>query len=237
MTMLLTLSHRQTRLLHEAQVKPVPGPDLTDPGDWSFSPAVAMALTAIPHRAFMAAARKVPASAFDDDLALIGDHAPTAPLLAGIICDLLNIKRGHRLLVIGNGMGYQTSLLSLLSEHITAMELRGPVAQAAESVWQELGLRPMPVILGDGSRGYPANAPYDRICLSASVELIPPMLLEQLAPGGRLIAPCGHGGTQNLTLASRGMGGALQIEPLLPVAFPPMITDDQRANTANLSAA
>ena len=113
-------------------------------------------------------------------------------------------------------------MLAELADDIVTIESVPPLAEAAKARLEGLGYRSITFIEGDGRKGAPDKAPFDRILVTAAARTLPEALVDQLAPGGRLVAPVGAGGGQNLILLTRAMSGELRRKVLFPVAFVPL---------------
>ena len=131
----------------------------------------------------------------------------------------LALRPTDRVLEVGAGSGYAAAVLAELAASVVAVEIVEPLAELARAQLAHYGRR-VTVICGDGSLGYPAGAPYDAISVAAASRVVPPPLLEQLAPGGRLVLPIGRGPEQ-LVLITRTPEGDVT-EVLCPVRFVPL---------------
>lgn len=144
------------------------------------------------------------------------------PFIVALMTDLLDPQPGHRLLEVGCGCGYQAAILSLLAEDVYSTEIVPDLAQAARQRLDRLGFK---VTVGekDGAFGWPEHAPFDGIIVTAAAVSVPPLLLEQLQPGGRLIIPVGEPyGFQRLLLFHKINDGTIEEEEVLGVAFVPL---------------
>ncbi len=163
--------------------------------------------------------------AFEDNPLPIG-HGQTIsqPYIVAAMTELLEVEPGHRVLEIGTGSGYQAAILSHLAERIYSMEIVEPLGLAARDLLARLGYDNVEVRIGDGYQGWPEQAPFDRIILTAAPPAIPQTLIDQLAPGGRLVAPEGdRGETQRLITIDKDAKGRVKRTPGLPVRFVPMV--------------
>jgi len=143
------------------------------------------------------------------------------PYIVGLMTSLLDLKGNEKVLEIGTGSGYQAAVLSILSQEVHTIELIEPLAVRAEALLKQLGYFNVHVHLSDGSLGWQEDAPYDAILVTASAPRVPPPLLSQLAPTGKLIIPVGGQGYQTLELWTQE-NGVWQPEEILPVAFVPL---------------
>jgi protein-L-isoaspartate(D-aspartate) O-methyltransferase len=145
------------------------------------------------------------------------------PLVVARMAELLALDAGDRVLDVGTGSGYHAALLARLAGHVWTIERRPELSAWARENLRAAGIENVTVVVGDGSRGLPAEAPFDAINVAAAAwPEIPPELERQLAPGGRLVAPVGASG-QQLVLVERGEEGAVRRTALDPVRFVPLI--------------
>ncbi len=149
------------------------------------------------------------------------------PYIVAVTAEAARLRPGARVLEIGTGSGYQAAVLSLLAGEVHTIDLVEPLAQQAAARLEALGYRNIHVHAGDGYFGWPERAPYDAILLAAAPLEIPPPLLDQLAVGGRLVAPIGEEGVQELVRVERTAAG-LSRKSLLLVRFVPMTGEAQR---------
>jgi protein-L-isoaspartate(D-aspartate) O-methyltransferase len=146
------------------------------------------------------------------------------PYIVAVMTELLDLKGGERVLEIGTGSGYQAAVLSGLAGEVYSVEVVAELAASAGERLERLGFSNVRVKAGDGRLGWPEHAPYDAIIVTAASEDIPDALVDQLAPGGRMIIPVGTpGGSQVLTVGVKDADGAFSTEPGLPVAFVPLV--------------
>ena len=114
------------------------------------------------------------------------------PFIVALMTELLEINEMDAVLEIGTGLGYQAAILSELADRVYTIEIIEELAQEARKRLDELGYGHIEFRIGDGSRGWPEHAPYDKIIVAAAPETIPSMLLGQLKPGGRMVLPVGR---------------------------------------------
>ena len=148
------------------------------------------------------------------------------PLVVAAMTEALNVGPRMKVLEIGTGSGYQAAVLAELAGAVYSIEIVAPLARRAAATLAELGYRAVHVRAGDGYRGWPEAAPFDAILVTAAAPRVPPALLEQLAPGGRLVIPLG-GAEQQLEVHRRTERG-FEVERVLAVRFVPM-TGEVRA--------
>jgi len=139
--------------------------------------------------------------AYEDHPLPIGEgQTISQPYMVAIMLDLLALKPSDKVLEVGTGSGYATALLAELAAEVVSVERHATLADEARGVLGALGYKNVRVVAGDGSRGFPASAPYDAILVSAGACEVPHALVEQLAEGGRMIIPVGPGDSQQLQL-------------------------------------
>ncbi len=144
------------------------------------------------------------------------------PYIVGLMTDLLGVGAAATVLEVGTGSGYQAAVLARLVGHVYTIEIIEPLARRAAADLARLGVRNVTVRAGDGYRGWPEHAPFDGIMVTAAVREIPPPLLAQLKPGGRLVIPVGPlGGVQSLMLIEKGLDGKIAKQSVIPVRFVP----------------
>ncbi len=148
------------------------------------------------------------------------------PYIVAFMTEKLDVNKTHRVLEIGTGSGYQAAVLAQLAGHVYTMEI---VPQLAASARRKLAAYPnVTVRLGNGYQGWPEEAPFDRIILTAAPPELPKALLDQLKAGGKLLAPVGGSPwNQELILVRKTRNGKIREKPLLPVVFVPMVREKQ----------
>ena len=144
------------------------------------------------------------------------------PYIVALMTDLLEPQPGHRVLEIGTGSGYQAAILSRLVSQVYSMEIIAELANESRQRVQRLGYENITIRALDGYNGWPDEAPFDSIIVTAAISHIPPPLVTQLKPGGRMVIPVGtrfH--TQYLTLVEKDLDGRVTTRQLIPVIFVP----------------
>jgi len=144
------------------------------------------------------------------------------PFIVAFMTQLLKVERSSRVLEIGTGSGYQAAILSQLAQRVYSIEIVPELAEAARERLHRLGYTNVKVRQGDGYEGWPEEAPFDRILLTAAPEELADTLVEQLAPNGRLIAPVGGAKQQKLLLVEKDRAGKIKTRPVTTVLFIPM---------------
>ena len=148
--------------------------------------------------------------AYDDDPLPIGEgQTVSQPYIVAAMLAALEIGPEHRVLEVGTGTGYQAALLAELAREVITIERHSVLADSARAILTRLGYCNVIVINGDGTQGWPGAAPYHRIVIAAAAPRVPPSLFQQLADGGRMIAPVGSTEVQDLVLVQKMDGQAL----------------------------
>ena len=165
--------------------------------------------------------------AFRDGPLPIG-HGQTIsqPFMVAIMTELLDLEPAGRVLEIGTGTGYQAAILSCLAREVYSIERIEALAESARTRLEKLGYENVVVRCGDGYLGWPEKAAFDAIVGGAAAPFIPPSLLEQLKPGGRMVIPVGMPSShQQLMLISKDRLGEIHSRSVMGVAFVPMVED------------
>ncbi|MBI3936535.1 MAG: protein-L-isoaspartate(D-aspartate) O-methyltransferase [Betaproteobacteria bacterium] len=144
------------------------------------------------------------------------------PFIVALMTDLLEIKPGDRVLEVGTGSGYQAAVLAELAAAVYTIEIVEPLARQATERLKVLGYRNVVTRTGDGYAGWPDQAPFDGIMVTAGAREVPPALLQQLKPGGKLVIPVGPMGAQVLMVYDKGTDGRATRREVLPVRFVPL---------------
>jgi protein-L-isoaspartate(D-aspartate) O-methyltransferase len=163
----------------------------------------------------------------DHPLPIGAGQTISQPYVVAVMTELARIGPGDRVLEVGTGSGYQAALLSVLAQEVWSIEILPELAARARALLAELGHSNVHVETGDGYRGWPAAAPFDAIVVTAAPPRVPPPLLEQLAPGGRLVIPVGEDDEQVLEVWERTRDG-VRVTREFPVRFVPMTGESQR---------
>lgn len=185
-------------------------------------PAVMEAMLRVPRHAFVP--RRLQPHAYRDRPLPIGyGQTISQPYIVALMTDLLDPRPGQTILEVGTGSGYQAAVLASLGVEVFTMEIIAPLAHPARERLSRLGYRNAHVLIGDGYHGWPARAPYDAIVVTAAAGSIPPPLIAQLKPGGRMVIPVGSPfATQQLVLVTKDDQGLVRTRRILPVAFVPL---------------
>lgn len=185
--------------------------------DW-LDQRVLVAMASIPRHEFVPV--EFWAYAYLDRPLPIGfDKTISQPFMVALMTDLLDLRMDDIVLEVGTGLGYHAAVMAELSAKVYSVEIVEELAADAQRNLSRAGCNDVEIRVGDGSLGWPEHAPFDAIVVAAGVELIPPMLLHQLKPGGRMVLPTGTADAQQLMLVEKGADGKLSTRDLLPVRF------------------
>lgn len=161
--------------------------------------------------------------AYDDAALPIGSgQTISQPYVQARYLELIGLTGEEKVLEIGTGSGYQTALLALLASMVFSVERMPALAESARAALSASGIRNVTVLVGDGTLGWRPFAPYDAILVSAASPDIPTPLVEQLAPGGRMVIPLGDREAQTLTLVER-LGDSVRTRTIGDVRFVPLV--------------
>jgi protein-L-isoaspartate(D-aspartate) O-methyltransferase len=182
-----------------------------------------------------AALEKIPRNAFvpETEAALAYLNAPlpighgqtiSQPFIVAIMTELLDLRPDDIVLEIGTGSGYQAAILGTLARQVYSIEFVPDLAATARATLMAQGFTTIEIRTGDGSLGWPEHAPYDAIIVTAAASRVPPALLGQLKPSGRLVLPVGQAGRpQTLVLITKDASGVIERHDIMGVAFVPLV--------------
>ena len=187
-------------------------------GGITLSPRVLQAMGTVPRHEFVPA--DVSELAYADSPLPIG-HGKTIsqPFIVALMVELLDVQPEDRVLEVGTGLGYHAAVLASLADTVYTVELIPELAEAAARSLVRTGADNVSVRAGDGGRGWKEHAPFDKISAAAAPEHLPPALLDQLRPGGRLVLPLGPFDEQTLVLVTKDEEGETRTTRILPVRF------------------
>lgn len=162
--------------------------------------------------------------AYEDSSLPIGNgQTISQPSTQARALEALRLTGQEKVLEVGTGSGYQTALLAMVAAQVFSIERVATLAEQAKAALAAAGVRNASLLVGDGTLGWRAFAPYDAIVVAAASPDVPTPLLEQLAPGGRMLLPLGDRGSQVLTLVTLGADGAPVATPLTDARFVPLL--------------
>ena len=185
-------------------------------------PRVAAALGKVPRHRFVPA--HLADRAYENRPLPIGhEQTISQPFIVALMTELVDPKPADRVLEVGTGSGYQAAVLAELVARVYTIEIVRPLGEQAAELLKTLGYRNVEVRIGDGYLGWPEAAPFDAIVVTAAPDHMPQPLIDQLAPGGRLIAPVGSRfGIQQLQLLRKDAQGRAVTRSVLEVRFVPL---------------
>ena len=187
------------------------------------NPALLEAFRTVPREQFVAPGFEQ--AAYDDRaLPIEADQTISQPYIVALMIDAANIGSDDHVLEVGAGSGYAAAVTGQVAGTVVAIERHAQLAQLAASRMARLGLANVTIIEGDGVAGWPQGAPFDAILVAAASAEVPPALIDQLRPGGRLIMPVGAGWAgQSLIRLTRAADGGVTRETLCGVRFVPLV--------------
>jgi len=186
-------------------------------------PRVLAAMRDVPRHQFVPSDAR--ADAYIDAPLPIGfGQTISQPYIVALMTELVRPSATDAVLEIGTGSGYQAAVLSRLAATVRSIEIVEPLARSAQAALRRLGYANVQVRTGDGYQGWPEAAPFDVIVVTAAPDAVPPALVAQLRPGGRLVIPVGPvGGVQDLLLIERDAAGRTTTRSIIPVRFVPLV--------------
>jgi protein-L-isoaspartate(D-aspartate) O-methyltransferase len=189
--------------------------------------ATLRAMRSVPRHEFVPP--KLRDDAYDDFPLPIGyGQTISQPYIVAYMTEQIRPSRGMKVLEVGTGSGYQAAVLAEVGCTVYTMEIFRALADAAAARLVRLGYGDVHLRHGDGHDGWPEAAPFDAIIMTAAAGYIPPLLIAQLKPGGRLVIPVGSVyGVQHLILVEKDAAGDTRTRTLLPVAFVPLLRELQ----------
>ncbi len=182
-------------------------------------PLVLEAMRTVPRHLFVPPEYREQAYA-DHPLPLGQRQTISQPYIVALMTELVRPRPGSKVLEVGTGSGYQAAVLAACGAEVYTIEILPELARRAEAVLKKLGYQNLHTRIGDGYDGWPEAAPFDAVVVTAAPDAIPQPLLDQLAPGGRLVIPVGSH-SQDLVLVTRTADG-FERRSVTPVRFVPM---------------
>lgn len=194
----------------------------SDTGVAAPSPALRRALVTVPRERFVPSA--LASRAYDNTPLPIGEgQTISQPFIVALMTELLQLAPGARVLEVGTGSGYQAAILAAMGARVHSIEIVAPLAERARAALDAAGYSAVVTRTGDGYQGWPEAAPFDGIIVTAAPEHVPPALVEQLKPGGRLVIPVGPNWlSQELRVIRKEADGRTVTQRTLPVRFVPL---------------
>jgi protein-L-isoaspartate(D-aspartate) O-methyltransferase len=186
------------------------------------SPTVRDAVRSVPRHRFVPTEQR-PYAYENRPLPIGYGQTISQPLIVATMTELLGVEPGDRVFELGTGSGYQAAVLAAMGGEVYSMEIVPELGARAREVLDALGYDRVRTRVGDGYLGWPEFAPFDAIVVTAASDHIPPPLIRQLKPGGRMLIPVGNRYlTQKLVRVTKDQDGKVRTEEILPVAFVPL---------------
>ena len=224
----MTASHAQTdfsaRRAHMvAEVEALYAETRAETGLAAMSPAVRAALGKVERHRLVPP--ELASEAYRNHPLPIGEgQTISQPYIVALSTDLIDPKPGQVVLEVGTGSGYQAAVLAEIVQQVYSIEIVPSLARGAQARLAELGYHNIEVRIGDGYAGWPEKAPFDGIIVTAAAPRVPPALVEQLKPGGKMVIPVGgQWGVQELEVITRRADGGYDRKSVLPVRFVPLV--------------
>ena len=196
-------------------------------GRASLDSRVLTAMNKVPRHRFVPADQEPNAYA-NRPLPIGNGQTISQPFIVALMTDMLGLKATDRVLEIGTGCGYQAAVLAELAREVYTIEIVAQLAREAAARFAELGYRNVNARSGDGYRGWPAHAPFDAIIVTAAAPEVPPALIEQLKPGGKLVIPVGaQWSGQELRIIEKDQHGKTTTRNALAVRFVPLTREKE----------
>lgn len=212
-------AERQQRMIALIEAKTIYS--CVELGRAALRPRVLEALARVPRHEFVPLPMQ-PYAYEDTPLPIGCGKTISQPFIVAVMTDLLDLQPTDTVLEIGTGLGYQTAVLAALAQRVYSMELIEALAEQAIHRLARLRCANVEVTVGDGWRGWPEHAPYDKLIVTAAPTSIPPALVAQLKPGGRMVLPAGPPDEQQLTLLDKGLDGKVSTREIFTVRFSQM---------------
>jgi protein-L-isoaspartate(D-aspartate) O-methyltransferase len=189
----------------------------------AMTPQVRAALAKVERHRFVPGG--VVASAYRNQPLPIGSgQTISQPYIVALSTDLVQSRAGQRVLEVGTGSGYQAAILAEIVSQVFTIEILPELGNAAAARLKSLGYANVNVRIGDGYAGWPEEAPFDAIVVTAAPPRVPQALVDQLKPGGRMVIPVGESpAAQELLVITKGADGGIQSRSVLPVRFVPLV--------------
>jgi protein-L-isoaspartate(D-aspartate) O-methyltransferase len=187
-------------------------------GKMALNDRVMAAMAKVPRHAFVPAELR-PYAYVDQPLPIGYGKTISQPFIVALMTDLLELQENDRVLEIGTGLGYQAAVLAALVSRVYSVEVIEELAQQAKVRLAEAGYAAVEIRVGNGYHGWPEHAPFDKIIVTTAPQLVPPPLLAQLKPGGKMVIPAGLPGSQQLMLVEKDSAGRIAMREVLAVRF------------------
>jgi protein-L-isoaspartate(D-aspartate) O-methyltransferase len=157
------------------------------------------------------------------------DKTISQPFIVALMTDLLDIQPNDTVLEIGTGLGYQAAIVAALAQKVYSVEVIEELSEQARQRLRRLGYVNIELRIGNGYHGWAEHAPFDKVIVTAAPELIPPALIDQVKPGGKMVIPAGLTDAQQLILVEKDSHGTVTMKEILPVRFSQLEGPDPHA--------
>ena len=187
-------------------------------GKAAFSRRVMQVMDKVPRHAFVPV--ELQAYAYANTPLPIGfDKTISQPFIVALMTDLLDIEPDDTVLEVGTGLGYQAAIVAALARKVYSIEVIEELSERAKQRLTRLGFVNVELRIGNGCHGWAEHAPFDKVIVTAAPDLIPPPLIDQLKPGGKMVIPAGLPEAQQLILVEKDSDGRVATKEILPVRF------------------
>jgi protein-L-isoaspartate(D-aspartate) O-methyltransferase len=198
-------------------------------GKAALDPRVMDAMAKVPRHEFVPLELR-PFAYIDTPLPIGYGKTISQPFIVAVMTDLLDVQPTDTVLEIGTGLGYQSAILAELARQVYSIELIEELATRAMHRLARQGHLNVDIKIGNGCHGWPEHAPFDKVIVTAAPELIPPALIYQLKPGGKMVIPAGLPEAQQLILAEKDLSGSLSTKDIFPVLFSSLEDEDAESS-------
>lgn len=187
-------------------------------GKDAFDPKIMEVMGAVPRHEFVPLEVR-PYAYADGPLPIGYEKTISQPYMIALMTDLADIEDGAKVLEVGTGLGYHAAVLAAMGAKVFSVEIVDELAGRAHENLNRQGYKDVELRIGDGSHGWADHAPFDRILVGAAPELIPPLLIAQLKPGGKMVVPAGMPDSQQLMVVEKDETARLKTREVIPVRF------------------
>jgi len=197
-------------------------------GKAAFAGRVMQVMNKVPRHAFVPIELQ-PYAYANSPLPIGFDKTISQPFIVALMTDLLDIQPNDIVLEIGTGLGYQAAIVAALAQKVYSVEVIEELSEQARQRLRRLGYVNIELRVGNGYHGWAEHAPFDKVIVTAAPELIPPALIDQVKPGGKMVIPAGLADAQQLILVEKDSHGTVTMKEILPVRFSQLEGPDPHA--------
>ena len=197
-------------------------------GKAAFAGRVMQVMNKVPRHAFVPIELQ-PYAYANSPLPIGFDKTISQPFIVALMTDLLDIQPNDIVLEIGTGLGYQAAIVAALAQKVYSVEVIEELSEQARQRLRRLGYLNIELRIGNGYHGWAEHAPFDKVIVTAAPELIPPALIDQVKPGGKMVIPAGLADAQQLILVEKDSHGTVTMKEILPVRFSQLEGPDPHA--------